>query len=82
MAAAVYPQTISAGTTAHRYYSAYPTEDEAFERNILENDKVALLVDLVDSHSGIRKAIALKKKYRSTNKPIAIRKNLNFKTVF
>lgn len=73
MAAAVYPQTYSAGTTAHRFYASYPTEDEAFELNIQKNEKVALLIDLADSYSGIRKAVALKKKYRHTNKPIAMR---------
>ncbi len=73
MAAAVYPQTHTSWTTAHRFYACYKTEDEAFETNIQNNEKVALLIDLADSYSGIRKAVTLKKKYRHTNKPIAMR---------
>jgi hypothetical protein len=65
-AALVYPQTVSSGTTAHRYLACYPTEDEAFLNAIKKSDKITLLVDLVDSYKGIDKIIALKKKYRAT----------------
>jgi len=72
-AALVYPQTLSGGTTAHRYLACYPTEDEAFINAIEKAEKVGLLVDLVDSYKGIDKIVALKKKYRSTGKVIWMR---------
>lgn len=72
-AALVYPQTISWGTTAHRYFACYPTEDEAFVNAIEKADKIGLLVDLVDSYKGIDKIVALKKKYRHTGKVISMR---------
>lgn len=72
-AALVYPQTLSGGTTAHRYFSCYPTEDEAFLNAIESTDKIALLVDLIDSYKGIDKIVALKKKYRATGKIIGMR---------
>ncbi|HCY21647.1 TPA: hypothetical protein DIC40_07560 [Patescibacteria group bacterium] len=72
-AALVYPQTLSGGTTAHRYFSCYPTEDEAFVNAIESSDKIALLVDLIDSYKGIDKIVALKKKYRATGKVVGMR---------
>ncbi len=72
-AALVYPQTLSGGTTAHRYLACYPTEDEAFINAIEKADKIGLLVDLVDSYKGIDKIVALKKKYRATGKVIGMR---------
>jgi len=72
-AALVYPQTISWGTTAHRYLACYPTEDEAFLNAIEKANKIWLLVDLVDSYRGIDKIVALKKKYRATGKIIWMR---------
>jgi len=68
-AAAILPQVVSAGTTAHRYLASYPTEDEAFVNAIEKTGKITLLVDLVDSYRGIDKIIALKKQYRETGKP-------------
>ena len=73
LAALVYPQIKASGTTAHRYYASYPTEEEAMEEAIKSEDTLALLIDLNESYSGIEKAIALKKKYRHTGKRIAIR---------
>lgn len=74
LAALVYPQIKAAGTTAHRFYASYPTEEAAMEEAIINGDEnVALLIDLVESYSGIEKAIALKKKYRNSGKKIAIR---------
>jgi len=73
VAAAVLPETVSAGTTAHRYLASYSTEDEAFENAIKKTDKTALLVDLVDSYRGIDKIIDLKKKYRASGKIISMR---------
>ncbi len=42
-------------------------------RSIEETDSIAILPDLVDSHRGIERIIALKKYYRNTGKKIAIR---------
>lgn len=72
-AALVYPQLRAWGTTAHRYFACYPTEDDAFLNAIEKTDNIALLVDLIDSYAGIDKIIALKKKYRATGKKIAMR---------
>ncbi len=72
-AALVYPQLKAGGTTAHRYFSSYPTEDAAFINAIEKSENIALLVDLIDSYQGIDKIIALKKKYRDTGKVIAMR---------
>lgn len=72
-AALVYPQVLSWGTTAHRYFACYPTENEAFINAIEKCDKIALLVDLVDSYQWIEKIIALKKKYRASGKIIGMR---------
>lgn len=65
--------TVTAGTTAHRYIASYSTEDEAFENAIEKTDKIALLVDISDPFRGIDKIIALKKRYRDTNKAIYMR---------
>ena len=73
IAALVYPQVLSWGTTAHRYLACYPSEDEAFLNAIETTDKICLLVDLVDSYKGIDKIVALKKKYRDSWKVIAMR---------
>lgn len=72
-AALVYPQVLSGGTTAHRYFACYPTENDAFINAIEKCDKIALLVDLVDSYKWIDKIVALKKKYRSSGKIIGMR---------
>lgn len=72
-AALVYPHVVSGWTTAHRYLACYPTEDEAFLNAIEKADKIALLVDLVDSYKGIDKIIALKQKYRASGKIIGMR---------
>ena len=73
VAAAALPRTVSAGTTAHRYLASYSTEDEAFENAIEKTEKIAVLVDLVDSNRGIDKVVALKKKYRDSEKAIYMR---------
>lgn len=64
--AIAFPFLKADGTTAHRYLACYPTEDEAFENAIKTADRITLLVDLVDSYTGIEKIISLKKKYRHT----------------
>lgn len=50
-------------TTAHRFFTAYETEDEAMEAAIQKNEKIALLVDSVEAYSWMDKIIKLKKKY-------------------
>ncbi len=72
-AALVYPQVLSGWTTAHRYFACYPTENDAFINAIEKCDKIALLVDLVDSYKWIDKIIELKKKYRASWKVIWMR---------
>ena len=72
-AALVYPQLRSGWTTAHRYFACYPTENEAFLNAIEQCDKIALLVDLIDSYKWIDKIVALKKKYRNSWKIIWMR---------
>lgn len=60
-------------TTAHRYFTAYPTEDEAMVQAIEKNDKIWLLVDSVEAYAGIDKIMNLKKKYQTKGKIIAPR---------
>jgi nicotinic acid phosphoribosyltransferase len=72
-AALVYPQVLAAGTTAHRFYASYPSEDEAMNVAVAEMDKITLLTDFVNTSSGIDKVIELKKKYRATHKIITPR---------
>ncbi len=72
-AALVYPQVLSGWTTAHRYFACYPTENDAFINAIETCDKIALLVDLVDSYQWIDKIVELKKKYRASWKIIWMR---------
>lgn len=60
-------------TTAHRFFTAYPTEDMAMEEAIQKNDRIALLVDSVEAYAWIDKIIKLKAKYRDTWKIIAPR---------
>lgn len=64
---------ITDGTTAHRYFTAFPTEDEAMEQAIIKNDKIALLVDSVEAYNWIDKIVNLKKKYKDERKVIAPR---------
>lgn len=73
LAALAIPQVVSAGTTAHRYFASYSTEDEAFVNAIEKTDRIGLLVDLVDSYRWIDKIVALKKKYRRSGKIISMR---------
>lgn len=58
-------------TTAHRFFTAYATEDEAMIEAIEKNEKIALLVDSVESFAWIDKIMKLKKDY--PNKIIAPR---------
>ena len=51
----------TAGTTAHRFYSSYPTESEAMEE-AAKIDNMVLLSDLIDSKSWIEKILKIKKR--------------------
>ncbi len=50
-------------TTAHRFFTAYPTEDEAMQEAVEKNEKISLLVDSVEAYAWIDKIIDLKIKY-------------------
>lgn len=71
--ALVVPETLTGGTTAHRFFACYATELEAMEAAIQACDRVTLLVDLIEPFAGIEKIIALKKKYRAAGKVIFMR---------
>lgn len=65
--ASVYPFLKTSGTLAHRYFASFDSEDEALENAIEKHDTIAVLVDYVDSMSGIDKILALKAKYPHKN---------------
>ncbi len=71
--AAALPGLRCAGTIAHRFLASYPTEEEGFRAAIEKNEKIALLIDLINPMRGIERAIKLKEEYRSTGKPIWMR---------
>lgn len=72
-AAAAMPGLRASGTIAHRFLASYPTEEGAFREAIEKNDKIALLVDLIEPYRGIDRAVALKKEYRPTRKAVWMR---------
>ncbi|MFA7285091.1 MAG: nicotinamide phosphoribosyltransferase domain-containing protein [Candidatus Absconditabacterales bacterium] len=85
MTAVLRPQFKSSGTMAHRYVAKFPTEDEAFQNAIQKTQSIGLLIDLIDSISGLKKAIQLIKKYKDTDKIISVRLdsgNLSEQAVF
>ncbi|MDR2541433.1 MAG: nicotinamide phosphoribosyltransferase domain-containing protein [Candidatus Peribacteria bacterium] len=61
-AALVYPQVLSAGTTAHRFYASYPSEDEAMDAAVEKMDKITLLTDFINTPSGTNKVIDRKER--------------------
>lgn len=71
--AAAMPNLRSAGTIAHRFLASYPTEEEGFCEAIEKNEKIALLIDLIEPYRGIDRAVALKKEYRATGKAVWMR---------
>lgn len=72
-AALVLPELRSGGTTAHRFFASYATENEAMEAAILASDRITLLVDLIEPFAGIERVVALKKKHRASGKAIFMR---------
>jgi nicotinamide phosphoribosyltransferase len=71
--AAALPGLRCAGTIAHRFLASYPTEEEGFREAIEKNEKIALLIDLIEPYRGIDRAVRLKKEYRASGKPIWMR---------
>lgn len=65
----------SGGTIGHRYLETFVSEEAAFRFAIERSDTrgVTLLIDLVDSMQGLKKAIDLKVEYRDCGKPIGAR---------
>lgn len=61
------------GTTAHRFFTTYITEDEAMIQAIQKNNKIWLLVDSIDPYKWIDKVAELKKHFAWQNKIIAPR---------
>lgn len=72
-AALVFPELLTSGTTGHRYYAAYPSEDEGFINAVEKSERITLLVDLIDSYNWIDKVMKIKQDYRSTDKIIFTR---------
>ena len=71
--AAALPGLRAAGTIAHRFLASYPTEEGAFREAIEKNEKIALLIDLIEPYRGIDRAVALKKEYRASGKAVWMR---------
>lgn len=71
--AAAMPNLRAAGTIAHRFLASYPTEEEGFREAIEKNEKIALLIDLIEPYRGIDRAVALKKEYRAAGKAVWMR---------
>lgn len=71
--AAAMPNLRTAGTIAHRFLASYPTEEGAFREAIEKNDKIALLIDLIEPYRGIDRVVALKKEYRASGKAVWMR---------
>jgi len=63
-AACVYPRMVSSGTTAHRFFSSYATEEGAMRAAIEKTDRITLLADLVDTARGVDMILDLKEEYR------------------
>lgn len=72
-AAAALPNLRASGTIAHRYLASYPTEEGAFRDAIEKNDKIALLIDLIEPYRGIDRAVALKREFRNSGKAVWMR---------
>jgi nicotinic acid phosphoribosyltransferase len=66
----VYPQVLTGGTTAHRFYASYPSEDEAMREAVENTERIALLTDFVETRSGLEKVLDLKEEFRDTGKVI------------
>jgi nicotinic acid phosphoribosyltransferase len=60
-AAALAYNLKTSGTTAHRFYASYDSETQAME-DAAQIDNMVILTDLIDTVSGINKALEIKKR--------------------
>ena len=63
-AAALVYNLKTSGTTAHRFYQSYDTEDEAIEA-ASEIDGMTILTDLIDTESWINKVLEKKEEWKN-----------------
>jgi len=71
-AAALAYNLKTSGTTAHRFYASYDTEKEAME-DAAQIDNMVILTDLIDTISGINKALEIKKRKQAEWKNVMLR---------
>ncbi len=71
-AAALVYNLKTSGTTAHRLYSSYPTEQEAMDA-AAKIDNMILLTDLIDTKSWIEKALQIKQQKQAEWKNVMLR---------
>ena len=71
-AAALAYNLKTSGTTAHRFYASYDSEKQAME-DAAQIDNMVILTDLIDTISGINKALAIKKRKQAEWKNVMLR---------
>ena len=71
-AAALVYDLKTSGTTAHRFYASYDSEDEAMEA-AAEINNMVILTDLIDPISWIDKALKIKQRKQSEWKNVMLR---------
>ena len=71
-AAALAYNLKTSGTTAHRFYASYDSEKEAMEEAAKINNMV-ILTDLIDTVSGINKALEIKQRKQAEWKNVMLR---------
>lgn len=71
-AAALVYNLKTSGTTAHRFYASYDTEDEAMEA-AAEINNMVILTDLIDPISWINKALKIKQRKQAEWKNVMLR---------
>ena len=71
-AAALAYNLKTSGTTAHRFYASYDSEKQAME-DAAQIDNMVILTDLIDTISGINKALEIKKRKQSEWKNVMLR---------
>lgn len=71
-AAALAYNLKTSGTTAHRFYASYDSEKDAME-DAAQIDNMVILTDLIDTISGINKALEIKKRKQAEWKNVMLR---------
>ena len=71
-AAALAYNLKTSGTTAHRFYASYDTENEAMEE-AAKIDNMVILTDLIDTVSWINKALEIKQRKQAEWKNVMLR---------